>query len=163
MDTAFPVFIQELRSISFWGELGFNTIGDWKALVREDVRFDRTGMLEFNEKVFNVLWHTDATVTICIVPFDVDTGKLVPYHVELDSMKFIENIKEVIEVFYSDIFYSKVINNEAELDGMPFVVPEAMGGFSFIVTFSKKVGSEEIVGQNAGLGKAIAQPWQILK
>ena len=146
MDTAFPAFIQELGSIGFWGELGFNTIGDWKALVRGELWFDRTGMLEFNEKGFNVPRHTDATASICIVPFDVDTSKLVTCHVELDSMKFLENIKEVIEVFYSNIFYSKVINNEAELDGMPFVAPEARGGVSFIIAFSKKAGSEEIVG-----------------
>ena len=149
------MFIQELRSISFWGELGFNTIGDWKALVREDVRFDRTGMLEFNEKVFNVLWHTDATVTICIVPFDVDTGELVPCHVELYFMKFLENIKEVIEVFYFDIFYSKVINNEAESDGTLFVAPEARGGFHLIVTFNNKVGSEEIIGKDASQEQTI--------
>ncbi len=36
---------------------------------------------------------------------------------------------------------------------MPFVVPEAWGGFGLIITFSKKVGSEEIVGKNAGLGQ----------
>jgi hypothetical protein len=54
------------------------------------------------------------------------------------------------------IFYTKVIHYEAELDGTPFVAPEARGGFSLIVTFSKKAGSEEIVGQNASLGKAIA-------
>jgi hypothetical protein len=36
------------------------------------------------------------------------------------------------------------------------VAPEARGGFSLIVAFSKKAGSEEIVGQNASLGKAIA-------
>jgi len=92
-----------------------------------------------------------------------NTSKLITGYVELDPMEFLENVKEVVEVFDSNIFYIKVINNEAELDGVPFVVPEAMGGFSFIVTFSKKVGSEKIVGQNAGLGKAIAQPWRILK
>jgi len=156
LDAAFPVFIQELGGICFWGELGFNTIGDWKALVRGELWFDRTGMLEFNEKGFNVPRHTDATASICIVPFDVDTSELVPCHVVLDSMKFLENIKEVIEVFYSNIFYSKVINNEEELDGTPFVVPEARGGFHFIVTFNKKVGSEKIIGQDAGLGQTIA-------
>jgi len=62
----------------------------------------------------------------------------------------------VVEVFYSNIFYTKVIHYEAELDGTPFVVPEARGGFSLVVAFSKKAGSEEIVGQNASLGKAIA-------
>ena len=36
------------------------------------------------------------------------------------------------------------------------MVPEARGGFSLVVAFSKKEGSEEIVGQNISLGKAIA-------
>jgi hypothetical protein len=58
-------------------------------------------------------------------------------------------------VFDSNIFYTKVIYYEAELDGTSFVAPEARSGFSFIVAFSKKAGAEEIVGQNAGLGKAI--------
>ena len=59
-------------------------------------------------------------------------------------------------MFDSNIFYTKVIHYEAELDGTPFVAPEARGGFSLVVAFSKKAGSEEIVGQNASLGKAIA-------
>jgi len=59
-------------------------------------------------------------------------------------------------VFDSNIFYTRVIHYEAELDGTPFVAPEARGGFSLIVAFSKKARSEEIVGQNASLGKAVA-------
>ena len=59
-------------------------------------------------------------------------------------------------MFDSNIFYTKVIYYEAELDGMPFVAPEAKGGFSLVVALGKKVGSEEIIGQNASLGKAIA-------
>jgi hypothetical protein len=57
-------------------------------------------------------------------------------------------------VFKPNILYPKVINNETELDGTPFVAPEARGGFRFVISFSKKAGSEEIVGKNAGLGKA---------
>jgi hypothetical protein len=71
-------------------------------------------------------------------------------------MEFLEKIKEVVEVFNSNIFEPNVIYDEAELDGTPFVVPETWGGFSFIVAFGKKARSEEIVGQDAGLGKAIA-------
>ncbi len=59
-------------------------------------------------------------------------------------------------MFDSNIFYTKVIHYEAELDGTPFVAPEARGGFSLVVAFSKKAGLEEIIGQNASLGKAIA-------
>ncbi len=74
----------------------------------------------------------------------------------MDPVEFLENVQEVVEVFDSNIFHTKVIYNEAALDGTPFVAPEARGGFSFIIAFSKKAGSKEIVGQNAGLGKAIA-------
>ncbi len=38
---------------------------------------------------------------------------------------------------------------------MPIVVPEAWGGFGFVISSSKKAGLEEIIGKNAGLGKAI--------
>ncbi len=71
-------------------------------------------------------------------------------------MEFLERIKEVVEVFDSNIFYPKVIHDEEELNGTPFVAPETRGGFSFIVAFGKKARLEEIVGQDAGMGKAIA-------
>jgi hypothetical protein len=35
------------------------------------------------------------------------------------------------------------------------VAPEAWGGFGLVISFSKKVGLEEIVGKNASLGQAI--------
>jgi hypothetical protein len=35
------------------------------------------------------------------------------------------------------------------------VVPEAWGGVGLVISLSKKAGLEEIVGKNAGLGKAI--------
>jgi hypothetical protein len=39
-------------------------------------------------------------------------------------MEFLEDIKEVVEVFQAHVFNAKVVYNEAELDGPPFVVPE---------------------------------------
>ncbi len=74
----------------------------------------------------------------------------------MDPMEFLEKIKEMVEVFDPNIFDPKVIYYEAELDGAPFVAPEARGGISFIVPLGKEARSEEIVGQDAGLGKAIA-------
>ncbi len=41
------------------------------------------------------------------------------------------------------------------MDGTPFVVPEAWGGFGLVISFSKNVGSKEIIGKNTGLGQAI--------
>jgi len=125
-------------------------------LVRRETWLVWTGMLKLNEQVFDVPWHADATAKICIVPFDMYTRKFISGHVALDPVEFLENIQEVVEVFDSNIFHTKVIYNEAELDEMPCVAPEARGGFSFIIAFSKKTKSEEIVCQNAGLGMAIA-------
>ena len=76
----------------------------------------------------------------------MDTCKFIAGHVELDPMEFLENVQEVVEVFDSDVFYAKVIYDEAELDRTPFVAPETRGGFNFIIAFSEKTGSEEIVG-----------------
>jgi hypothetical protein len=59
-------------------------------------------------------------------------AKFISGHVALDPVEFLENVQEVVEVFNSNIFHTKVIYNEAELDGTPFVAPEARGGFSFI-------------------------------
>ena len=98
-------------------------------------------MLKPNEQVFDVPWHADATATICIVPFDMYTCKLISGHVALDPVEFLENIQEVVEVFDSNIFHTKVIYNEAKLDGPPFVVPEVRGKFNFIAAFSTKAGS----------------------
>jgi hypothetical protein len=103
-------------------------------------------MFKLDEKVLDVAGHTDATPANCVVPFDVNTCKFVAGHVELVPVELLENIAEIVEVFEPNIFYPKVINNETELDGMPFVVPEARGGFGFVKSLSKKAGLEEIVG-----------------
>jgi hypothetical protein len=70
-------------------------------------------------------------------------------------VELLENITEIVEVFEPNILHHKVINNETELDGTPPMVPEAWGGFGFVISFSKMVRLEEIIGKNAGLGKAI--------
>ncbi len=46
--------------------------------------------IELNKQGFDATWDTDATATICIVPFDIDTRKLIPGHVELDPVEFSE-------------------------------------------------------------------------
>ncbi len=58
-------------------------------------------------------------------------------------------------MFDFNIFYAKVVNNEAELEGTPFVVPEAQHGGCFIESFSEEGGTKKIIGQNTSLGKPI--------
>jgi hypothetical protein len=49
LDAAFTVFVKDLGSICFWGELGFNAIGDRQTLVRGETCLEWTGMLKLNE------------------------------------------------------------------------------------------------------------------
>ena len=46
-------------------------------------------MFKLNEQVFNVTWHTDVTAPVGIVPFDINTRKLISGHVELDPVNFL--------------------------------------------------------------------------
>ena len=59
-------------------------------------------------------------------------------------MELLENIKEMIEIFDSNIFDPKVVNTETELDGSPFVAREIRCGGSFVIAFSHKAGAAEI-------------------
>jgi hypothetical protein len=97
-------------------------------------------MVKLDEKVLDVARHTDTTLAGCVVPLDVNTHKFVAGHVELDPMELLENIAEMVEVFYPKRLHPKVINYEAELDVMPFVAPEAWGGFALVISLSKKAG-----------------------
>ncbi len=80
-------------------------------------------MFEFDEDVVDVPWHADAAALASAVPFDVNASKLVTCHVELHPMIFLEEVNEMVEVFNAHVFHTKVIDNEAELDGSPFVAP----------------------------------------
>ena len=54
-----------------------------------------------------------------------------------------------------NIFNSKVVHNESEIDGSPIVAPEVRGGECMIVSCSVEVFGEDIVGNISILGKAI--------
>jgi hypothetical protein len=55
----------------------------------------------------------------------------------------------------ANIFDTKVIYDEAELEGTPFVAPETRRGSSFIEALSNEVESKKVNGKDAKLGKSI--------
>ncbi len=55
----------------------------------------------------------------------------------------------------ANIFDTKVIYDETELEGTPFVVPETWHGSSFIEALSNEVGPKKVIGKDAGLGKSV--------
>ncbi len=81
-------------------------------------------MLKFEKQHRYIAWHTDAAAVGRVVPFNVHACKFIASHVVLHAMEFLEDTKEVVEVFRAHVFDTKVVYNEAELDGSPFVAPE---------------------------------------
>jgi hypothetical protein len=81
-------------------------------------------MLEFEKQRRYIACHTDAAAVGSIVPFNVHASKFIASHVVLDALEFLQDTKEVVEVFKAHVFDAKVVYNEAELFGSPFVAPE---------------------------------------
>ena len=56
-------------------------------------------MLELDKEVFDIASHANATAFVGVVPFNVDSRKSVPRHVDLYSVVLFEEIQQVVEVF----------------------------------------------------------------
>jgi hypothetical protein len=56
-------------------------------------------MLVYEEQQRYIAWHTDGAGARSIVPFNVHASKFIACHVVSDAIEFLEDIKEVSEVF----------------------------------------------------------------
>jgi hypothetical protein len=62
---------------------------------------------------------------------------------------------KVVHVIHVCYFYSKIIDDEAENDAAPDVMPEARSVLALVVTLFGKSLLEDLVGNDAGLGEAV--------
>jgi hypothetical protein len=58
-------------------------------------------------------------------------------------------------MFNTNVFHTKIIHNEAELQRTPLVAPEARSGSCFIEPLGNKTSPQKIIGKDASLGKTI--------
>ncbi len=93
-------------------------------LIWRQLWFGGVWMLVFEKQCRYIAWHTDVAVAGSVVTFNVNACKYIAGHVVLHTMEFFEDTEEVVEVFAAHIFNTKVVYDEAKLDGLPFMVPE---------------------------------------
>ena len=62
-----------------------------------------------------------------------------------DFVMFLEGGHEVVDVFFTNVFYAKIINNKCERNGSCDVLPEAGCQFALEVTVSVEPLFEELV------------------
>jgi hypothetical protein len=68
-------------------------------------------MLDFEKQHRYIAWHTDAAVASSIVPLNVHARKFIAGHIVLHAMEFLEDTKEVSEVFQAHVFNTKNVYN----------------------------------------------------
>ncbi len=119
-----PIAYTALFAATGKGDVRFGAIGDGETLVWRKPWFGGLWMLELEKQSNIIARHTDAAVTGCVVPFNVNACKCIAGHAVLHTMEFLEDTKEVVEVFEAHIFKTKIICKKVELDGPPFVAPE---------------------------------------
>jgi hypothetical protein len=133
--------------------VGFEAIGDGETLVGKQLWFGGEWMVEFEKQRRYIGRHTDAAVRGCVVPFNINTCKLIAGHVVFHTMEFLEDTKEIVEVIQAHKLNTKVIYNKAELGGPPFVAPETRCLSCFIKTFSLRREQRRLLDRMPALGR----------
>ena len=82
----------------------------------------------------DVVVHGEAKGALGVVPLEIDAGVQVTLPVFGDIVVFFEGISKVVGMAVAYIFDTKVINNEAEEDRAPFVVPNTRSGGALVVS-----------------------------
>ena len=84
-------------------------------------------MAHFDEQVLDVVLDIEACFPVLIywsvVPFYVDVGILCAFPIHGNLIVLFKCHLEVTSVAISDIFHSKIINNQHKGDGEPLVLP----------------------------------------
>jgi hypothetical protein len=124
LQTAFAASIKEFRRVRIRSDVRLGIIGDGETLIWKEQWFGGVWMLEFEKQHRCIAWHTDAAAVGSVVSFNVHAGKFIIGHVVLHAMEFLQDTEEVVEVFQAKVLDTKVVYNETELDGSPFMASE---------------------------------------
>jgi hypothetical protein len=96
-------------------------------------------------ELFNdIVRHRKVNIFSCVILFQVDA-----------TIEIFDGIVEVLEVVFTNLFDTKVIDRKVEPGGVVFVVEEAWGVRLLIVAMSAKALFEEFVCKDPGLRKAV--------
>ena len=84
-------------------------------------------MLEFVQSCLEIFWHGYVTGACGVVPVNSDSAEQGTGPVDGDGVEFLEVLNEVVGILFSNVFDSKVINDEGENDGLGGVLPDCRG------------------------------------
>ena len=91
------------------------------------------GVIPIEAEVGDVYVHDKATCALGVVPIGIDTSVQVILPVFSDIIVFFESILKVVGMSVSDIFNTKVVDDDAEEYGAPFLAPKTRRGGALVV------------------------------
>ena len=110
---------------------------------------------ELYECFLDVIWHVQVYLSFVVVPFHVNANVSFPCPICGDFVVFFECVFEVICMFFSNIFYSEVIDHECELYWSCLVTPESWDEFALMISVFVESFFEEFVCEEACLWESV--------
>ncbi len=112
------------------------------------------GMLVFLQLFDDVAWHGSVEGACIVIPFEVYSAVEVAIPIFGGFIFLFDAHDKVVDIFLMHIFHAKIVDNKCEGYGAWCVLPEAGHLLAFKISMGGKAFLEELVGQDAGLGKS---------
>ena len=94
--------------------------------VRAVLGLSRFGVLELVKGFDDVAGHAERACVLVIVPVQVDPTESFAIPINVDLLVMVaEALDEMVGMFFANVFYAKIIYNEAKTDRAPSVAPES--------------------------------------
>jgi hypothetical protein len=126
--------------------LDFCTVRLFDLLVWLILRYHRWVMLEPLYCLLNIQWHQKVYLLAGIVPFDGESAVTFSFHFKQAYKVFRHRLYQVLGVFFPNLFYPKVFNNERKGDGMPFMCPQPWRCFALVIAVLLQPFCQELLG-----------------
>ena len=102
------------------------------------------GILEPLQCLLNVQWHQKVHLLASIVPFDGKSAISFPFFFEQACIIFLHRLSQVLSVYFPDVFYPKVIDDERTCDWVPLMDPQPWRCFALFVPMFLQLFCQEL-------------------
>ena len=126
--------VQQWAVVIIGEELFLGSIDDFTMLMWQVLQLGWGGVVILDEEVLDVPIHGQLACMFCIVPIQVNSGKLFSRPVSGDIVVCEQCLEEMVCMAFIGVLEAKVINNEDEDQWMPVVAPEAGGDCALVVS-----------------------------
>ncbi len=113
------------------------------------------GVLEALESIFDVLWHREMHLLARVIPLNGESTVSFSFFFDRALIIFLDCLQEVLGVLFSDVFDSKIVDDQGERNGMPLVLPQTRSCFALRIAMFLQSFGEEFLCDDPRLGEPV--------